>query len=46
MESGQGIVGIPTCLHDLDRMTGGFKRLPTLITGGGEAGDGEVYARA
>src|SRR3982074_955910 len=34
MESGQGIVGIPTGFHDLDRMTGGFKDSDLIIVGG------------
>jgi replicative DNA helicase len=34
MESGQGIVGIPTGFHDLDRMTGGFKDSDLIIIAG------------
>ena len=34
MESGQGIVGIPTGFHDLDRMTGGFKDSDLIIVAG------------
>src|SRR5260370_30781399 len=31
MESGQGILGIPTGFHDLDRMTGRFKDSDLII---------------
>src|ERR1700716_2579417 len=34
MESGQGIVGIPSGFHDLDRMTGGFKDSDLIIIAG------------
>ncbi|TAN35137.1 replicative DNA helicase [bacterium] len=34
MESGQGIVGIPSGFHDLDRMTGGFKESDLVIVAG------------
>src|SRR2546426_1082903 len=34
MESGQGVVGIPTGFHDLDRMTGGFKDSDLIIVAG------------
>src|SRR5712664_140772 len=34
MESGQGIVGIPTGFRDLDRMTGGFKDSDLIIVAG------------
>ena len=34
MESGQGIVGIPSGFHDLDRMTGGFKNSDLIIVAG------------
>jgi len=34
MESGQGIVGIATGFHDLDRMTGGFKDSDLIIVAG------------
>src|SRR5579863_8420978 len=34
MESGQGIVGIPSGFHDLDRMTGGFKDSDLVIVAG------------
>src|SRR2546427_3443509 len=34
MESGQGIVGIPSGFHDLDRMTGGFKDSDLIIVAG------------
>jgi len=34
MESGQGVVGIPSGFHDLDRMTGGFKDSDLIIIAG------------
>jgi len=34
MESGQGIVGIPSGFHDLDRMTSGFKESDLIIIAG------------
>jgi replicative DNA helicase len=34
MESGQGIIGIPSGFHDLDRMTGGFKESDLIIVAG------------
>src|SRR5947209_8108999 len=34
MESGQGVVGIPSGFHDLDRMTGGFKDSDLVIIAG------------
>ncbi len=34
MESGQGVVGIPSGFHDLDRMTGGFKESDLIIVAG------------
>jgi len=34
MESGQGIVGIPSGFHHLDRMTGGFKDSDLIIVAG------------
>ena len=34
MESGQGVVGIPSGFHDLDRMTGGFKASDLVIIAG------------
>src|SRR5215471_7958481 len=34
MESGQGVVGIPSGFHDLDRMTGGFKDSDLIIVAG------------
>src|SRR6184192_1359520 len=34
MESGQGVVGIPTGFHDLVRMTGGFKDSDLIIVAG------------
>jgi replicative DNA helicase len=34
MESGQGIVGIPSGFHDLDRMTSGFKDSDLIIVAG------------
>src|ERR1700716_3344605 len=34
MESGHGIVGIPSGFHDLDRMTGGFKDSDLIIVAG------------
>ena len=34
MESGQGVVGIPSGFHDLDRMTGGFKDSDLVIVAG------------
>ena len=34
METGQGVVGIPTGFHDLDRMTGGFKDSDLIIVAG------------
>jgi len=34
MESGQGIVGVPSGFHDLDRMTGGFKDSDLIIIAG------------
>lgn len=34
MESGQGIVGIPSGFHDLDHMTGGFKDSDLIIVAG------------
>src|SRR5260370_7526298 len=44
MESGQGIVGIPTGFHDLDRMTGGFKDSDLIIVAGRPAmGKGIKY---
>jgi replicative DNA helicase len=34
MESGQGVVGIPSGFHDLDRMTGGFKDSDLIVVAG------------
>src|SRR5256885_795495 len=34
MESGQGIVGIPSGFHDLDRMTSGFKDSDLIVIAG------------
>src|SRR5256885_43986 len=34
MESGQGVVGIPSGFHDLDRMTSGFKDSDLIIVAG------------
>jgi replicative DNA helicase len=34
MESGQGVVGVPSGFHDLDRMTGGFKDSDLIIIAG------------
>jgi replicative DNA helicase len=34
MESGQGVIGIATGFHDLDRMTGGFKDSDLIIIAG------------
>ena len=34
MESGQGVIGIPSGFHDLDRMTGGFKDSDLVIVAG------------
>src|SRR5437879_5065370 len=34
MESGQGVVGIPSGFHDLDRMTSGFKDSDLIIIAG------------
>src|SRR5919108_6078458 len=34
MESGQGVVGIPSGFHDLDRMTGGFKDSDLIVIAG------------
>jgi replicative DNA helicase len=34
MESGQGIIGVPSGFHDLDRMTGGFKDSDLIIVAG------------
>src|SRR5437867_6859657 len=34
MESGQGVIGIPSGFHDLDRMTGGFKDSDLIIVAG------------
>ena len=34
MESGQGVIGIPSGFHDLDRMTGGFKESDLIIVAG------------
>src|SRR5438270_540922 len=34
MERGQGIIGIPSGFHDLDRMTGGFKDSDLIIVAG------------
>src|SRR5437899_2548633 len=34
MESGQGVVGVPSGFHDLDRMTGGFKDSDLIIVAG------------
>jgi replicative DNA helicase len=34
MESGHGLVGIPSGFHDLDRMTGGFKESDLIIVAG------------
>jgi replicative DNA helicase len=34
MESGQGIIGVPSGFHDLDRMTGGFKESDLIIVAG------------
>src|SRR3989475_1851950 len=34
MESGQGVVGIPSGFHDLDRMTSGFKVSDLIIVAG------------
>src|SRR3989442_2843159 len=34
METGQGVVGIPSGFHDLDRMTGGFKDSDLIIVAG------------
>src|SRR5207237_3638799 len=37
MESGQGIVGIPSGFHDLDRMTSGFKDSDLIIVAASRA---------
>src|SRR2546425_1731923 len=37
MESGQGVVGIPSGFHDLDRMTSGFKDSGLIIVAGSPA---------
>jgi replicative DNA helicase len=34
MESGQGVIGVPSGFHDLDRMTGGFKESDLIIVAG------------
>src|SRR5713226_9192204 len=34
MESGQGVIGVPSGFHDLDRMTGGFKDSDLIIMAG------------
>ena len=34
MESGQGVIGIPSGFHDVDRMTGGFKDSDLIIVAG------------
>jgi replicative DNA helicase len=34
MESGQGVIGVPSGFHDLDRMTGGFKDADLIIVAG------------
>src|SRR6266567_3157672 len=34
MESGQGVIGIPSGFHDMDRMTGGFKDSDLIIVAG------------
>jgi replicative DNA helicase len=34
MESGHGIIGVPSGFHDLDRMTGGFKESDLIIVAG------------
>ncbi|HEY8841993.1 MAG TPA: replicative DNA helicase [Candidatus Dormibacteraeota bacterium] len=34
MESGQGVIGVPSGFHDLDRMTGGFKDSDLIIVAG------------
>src|SRR2546429_3263755 len=34
MESGQGVIGVPSGFHDLDRMTGGFKASDLIIVAG------------
>ena len=34
MESGQGVVGIPSGFHDLDRLTGGFKDSDLIVVAG------------
>jgi replicative DNA helicase len=34
MESGQGVIGVPSGFHDLDRMTGGFKDSDLVIVAG------------
>jgi replicative DNA helicase len=34
MESGHGIIGVPSGFHDLDRMTGGFKDSDLIIVAG------------
>jgi replicative DNA helicase len=34
MESGQGVIGVPSGFHDLDRMTGGFKDSDLIIIAG------------
>ncbi len=34
MESGHGVIGIPSGFHDLDRMTGGFKDSDLIIVAG------------
>ena len=34
MESGQGVVGVPSGFHDLDRLTGGFKDSDLIIVAG------------
>jgi replicative DNA helicase len=34
MESGQGVIGVPSGFHDLDRMTSGFKESDLIIVAG------------
>ena len=34
MESGQGVIGVPSGFHDMDRMTGGFKDSDLIIVAG------------
>jgi replicative DNA helicase len=34
MESGQGVIGVPSGFHDIDRMTGGFKDSDLIVVAG------------